>query len=101
VVGFNCSGLSIFGLDNALLTIFASDILRVGAHGFGLLQSARGLGTVLGSSFYIAYGQQPYQGKILLASAIFYGIFFALFGLAPHYALALGLMTSVGLTDTL
>ena len=55
---------------------------------------------VLGSSFYIAYGQQPYQGKIHLASAIFYGISFALFGLAPNYALALGLMTLVGLTDT-
>ena len=26
---------SIFGLDNAILTIFASDILRVGAQGFG------------------------------------------------------------------
>jgi predicted MFS family arabinose efflux permease len=91
---------SIFGLDNALLTIFASDILRVGAHGFGLLQSARDLGAVLGSSFYIAYGQRPYQGKILLASAIYYGLFFALFALAPNYALALGLMTLVGLADT-
>ena len=64
------------------------------------LQSARGLGAVLGSSFYIAYGQQPYQGKILLASAIFYGISFAVFGLAPNYGLAVGLMTLVGLTDT-
>ena len=40
-----------FGLNHTMLTIFASDILRVGAHGFGLLQSARGLGAVIGSSF--------------------------------------------------
>ena len=45
---------SIFGLDNAILTIFASDILRVGAQGFGLLQSARGLGAVIGSSSVIS-----------------------------------------------
>ena len=50
---------SIFGLNHTVLTIFASDILRVGAHGFGLLQSARGLGAVIGSSFYIGVGQQP------------------------------------------
>src|SRR5690349_9157634 len=54
---------SIFGLDNAMLTIFASDVLRVGAHGFGLLQSARGLGAVIGSFFFITAGQRPYQGK--------------------------------------
>ncbi len=41
---------SLFGLNHTMLTIFASDILRVGAHGFGLLQSARGLGAVIGSS---------------------------------------------------
>src|SRR6185503_16542859 len=61
---------SIFGLDHTMLTVFASDILRVGAHGFGLLQSARGLGAVIGSSLYIAVGQRPHQGRILLVSAI-------------------------------
>ena len=40
---------SVFGLDNAMLTIFASDIFRVGAQGFGFLQSARGVGAVIGS----------------------------------------------------
>ena len=48
---------SVFGLDHTMLTIFASDILRVGAHGFGLLQSARGLGAVIGSSLYL--GRRP------------------------------------------
>src|SRR5262250_444469 len=49
---------SVFGLDNAMLTIFASDILHVGASGFGLLQSARGLGAVIGSSLFIALGHR-------------------------------------------
>ena len=45
---------SIFGIDNAMLTIFATDILRPGAYGFRLVQSARGLGVVIGSSILSA-----------------------------------------------
>jgi MFS family permease len=92
---------SVFGLDNAMLTIFASDIFKVGAHGFGFLQSARGLGAVVGSSFYIGMGQRSAQGKILLASAILYGLGFALFGLSPSFGLALVLLAFVGVTDTI
>jgi MFS family permease len=91
---------SVFGLDHTMLTIFASDVLRVGAHGFGLLQSARGLGAVIGSSIYLAVGQRPHQGRILFVSAILYGIAFALFGVAPTFALALLLMVFIGMTDT-
>jgi MFS family permease len=92
---------SVFGVDNAMLTIFASDVLRVGAHGFGLLQSARGLGAVIGSSLFIALGQRPSQGKILMASAILYGVGFALFGLSSSFAISLILLSSVGAADTI
>src|SRR5574341_732776 len=77
-----------------------SDFLQVGAHGFGLLQSARGLGAVIGSSLYLAVGQQPHQGRILFSSAILYGIAFALFGISPSFVISLMLMTLVGMTDT-
>ncbi len=91
---------SVFGLDHAMLTIFASDILRVGASGFGLLQSARGAGAVIGSSLFIAVGQRSEQGKILFTSAILYGIAFALFGLSPSFLLSLVIIGFVGATDT-
>src|SRR5262245_53236227 len=61
---------SVFGLDHAMLTILASDVFRVGAHGFGFMQSCRGVGAVIGSSLFIAMGQRPEQGKILIVSAI-------------------------------
>jgi MFS family permease len=89
-----------FGLNHTMLTIFASDILRVGAHGFGLLQSARGLGAVIGSGFYIGIGQRPHQGGILFVSAIIYGAAFALFGASTSFVLSLLLMTLVGISDT-
>ena len=91
---------SLFGLNHTMLTIFASDILRVGAHGFGLLQSARGLGAVIGSSIYIGIGHRSYQGQILFVSAILYGAGFALFGISSSFLLSLVLMAFVGATDT-
>jgi MFS family permease len=91
---------SVFGLDHAMLTIFASDVFRVGAHGFGFLQSARGLGAVVGSSLFIAMGQQAAQGKILFISAILYGAGFAVFGLSPSFLLAVILLACVGAADT-
>jgi MFS family permease len=91
---------SVFGLDHAMLTILASDVFRVGAEGFGFLQSARGLGAVIGSAIFIGMGQRPKQGKILFASALLYGAGFALFGLAPTFPIALTLLTFVGAMDT-
>jgi MFS family permease len=92
---------SVFGLDHAMLTIFASDVFRVGAHGFGFLQSSRGLGAVIGSSLFIGMGQQPAQGKILLVAAILYGVGFAAFGIAPSFGLAVILLAMVGATDAI
>ncbi len=92
---------SVFGLDNAMLTIFASDILRAGADGFGLLLSARGLGAVIGSGAFIAIGQRPDQGRILFLAAILYGAGFAAFGLSPSLFFALALLTFVGATDAI
>jgi MFS family permease len=92
---------ALFGLNHAMLTILASDIFRVGATGFGLLQSSRGLGAVLGSSLFIGMGQRPAQGRILFVSAILYGAGFALFGVSPSFLLALSLLTFVGATDTI
>jgi MFS family permease len=75
-------------------------VLRVGAHGFGLLQSARGLGAVIGSSYYIALAQGPRQGRVLLVAAVLYGAGFALFGLSPSFILSLVVLAFVGATDT-
>ena len=90
---------SVFGLDHAMLTIFASDILRAGADGFGLLLSARGLGAVIGSSAFIALGQRPRQGRILFVSALIYGAGFAAFGLSTSLLVSLALLVFVGGAD--
>ncbi len=92
---------SIFGLDQAMLTIFARDVLQVGASGLGFLQSARGLGAILGSGLLLSLGQPRSQGKILLLSAIVCGGSFALFGLSNSFPLSLFLLLILGATDTI
>ena len=92
---------SVFGLDPAMLTIFSRDILDVGASGLGFLQSARGLGAVIGSGVLISMGQARSQGKILLVSAVLYGATFALFGLSRSFLISLLLLFFMGATDTI
>jgi MFS family permease len=92
---------SLFGLDPAMLTIFARDILQVGASGLGFLQSARGAGAVIGSALMLAMSDTRAQGKILFVSAILYGATFALFGLSSSFPLSLALILLMGAADTL
>src|ERR1044072_3013373 len=92
---------SVFGLDPAMLTIFSRDVLQVGASGLGFLQSARGLGAILGSGLLVAIANTHSQGKILVCSTIVYGLSFALFGLSPYFALSLVLIFITGAADTI
>src|SRR5262245_1565279 len=91
---------SVFGLDSAMLTIFAQDILKVGATGLGFLQSARGLGAIVGSALLVAIVNTRSQGKILLTATVVYGLSFALFGLSPNFPLSLLLIFIAGAADT-
>ena len=91
---------SVFGLDSAMLTIFAQDILKVGATGLGFLQSARGLGAIVGSGLLVAIVNTRSQGKILLTATVVYGLSFALFGLSPNFPLSLLLIFIAGGADT-
>ncbi|MFQ5902966.1 MAG: MFS transporter [Candidatus Binatia bacterium] len=91
---------ALFGLDSAMLTIFARDILQIGPSGLGFLQSARGLGAIVGSALLVsAISRVRVQGRVLVVSAILYGTSFALFGLSTYVPLSLFLMALVGAAD--
>jgi len=92
---------SIFGLDQAILTIFARDTLQVGASGLGFLQSARGLGAVIGSAFIISMDRRRPHGKILLISAALFSVSFVLFGLSHSFIVSLILLLLMGAADTI
>ena len=88
-----------FGGVVAILPIFASDILRVGADGFGALQAAPGAGAVL-MAFIIAH-QPPLRraGPVLLTAVTIFGFCILGFALSRSFALSLLLLAVSGAAD--
>jgi len=88
-----------FGGVVALLPIFASDILRVGADGFGTLQAAPGAGAVL-MAFVIAH-RRPFRhaGPVLLACVTIFGLAILAFALSRSFVLSVLLLAISGAAD--
>ena len=88
-----------FGGVVAVLPIFASDILHVGADGFGALQAAPGAGAVL-MAFVIAH-RRPFRraGPVLLASVTIFGFAIIGFALSRSFVASLLLLAISGAAD--
>ena len=88
-----------FGGVVAILPIFASDILHVGADGFGALQAAPGAGAVL-MAFIIAH-RPPLRraGPVLLTSVTIFGLCILGFAISRSFALSLLLLAISGAAD--
>jgi MFS family permease len=89
----------LFGGAVALLPIFASDILKVGATGFGLLNAAPALGSL--GVMIIALRNPPrrHAGRLLHISVAGFGISIIFFGLSENFLLSLVLLTISGAFD--
>jgi MFS family permease len=88
----------LFGGAVALLPIFASDILHVGATGLGILRAAPAVGAVL-MSVYLAHRKMRRAGKLLLACVAAFGLTMIGFGLSRSFALSLFLLAASGMVD--
>jgi len=90
-----------FGGVVAVLPIFASDILHVGADGFGALQAAPGAGAVL-MAFVIAH-RRPFRraGPVLLASVTIFGLAIIGFALSRSFVVSVLLLAISGAADNI
>jgi MFS family permease len=88
-----------FGGVIALLPIFASDILHVGAEGFGALQAAPGAGAVL-MAFVLAH-RRPFRnaGPVLLAAVTAFGLCIIGFALSRSFVVSVALLVISGAAD--
>ena len=89
----------LLGGATALLPIYASDILKVGATGLGILRSAPGVGAVLTA---VALAHHPLgrrEGEIMLWCVFGFGVFTVVFGLSHNVALSLVALALTGATD--
>ena len=89
----------IFGGAAALLPVYATDILHVGARGYGLLASSLDVGAILCSILLTFLRPIRRAGPVLLVAIVLYGLATIVFGLSRWFPLSLAAYLAVGAFD--
>ena len=90
-----------FSSATALLPIFAQDILRVGAHGYGWLYAAPSVGALVASTAMVRLIDRiDRRGIVLLWAVAGYGLATVAFGASHSFWLMWGCLALTGLSDT-
>ena len=89
-----------FSSANALLPIFAKDILHAGARGYGILAAAEAVGA-LGAGLVLSLGRPIVrQGKVVLWAVVAYGLATIVFGASRLFWLSWLALAAVGVADS-
>jgi MFS family permease len=87
---------TLIGMIDILVVVLALDLLETAESGPGILNSAIGLGGLVGAAFtFVLVGRQR-LGFALMLSGLVAGVPFVLAGLAPSVAVALALLALCG-----
>jgi MFS family permease len=89
----------LFGGATALLPVFATDILRVGSRGFGLLRAAPALGALSASLVLASRAPLQRAGRALLWATTGFGLSTMAFGLSTSFALSVACLVFAGACD--
>jgi len=89
----------IFGGATALLPIYATAILHVGARGYGLLASSFELGALVASAALIARRPITRAGPALLVTVGLYGVATIVFGASRWFPLSVVAYAAAGMAD--
>lgn len=88
--------VSLFCINfNVTLPLFATEVLNVGAVGFGFISSAFGVGSLI-SALWLAWGNKKPRIAPMLLWSIVFSILLALFAVSHTYPLSLVLIATVG-----
>jgi MFS family permease len=89
-----------FSSANALLPVFAKDILRVGAQGYGVLAGASAAGSLAAGSVMALRRRIVRQGPTVLWAVVFYGLATVVFGMSRWFWLSWLALAAAGASDT-
>jgi len=90
-----------FSSATALLPIFAQDVLKVGADGYGVLYAAPSVGALVASLAMVrAVDTIERRGQTLLWSVAAYGAATVVFGLSRDFWLTFACLAATGAADT-
>lgn len=82
-----------------MLTVFASDVLRVGGPGLGLMVACSGGGAVCGAMFIASRTSRTGRRKVMFVGLLGFGVALAVFALSPWFWLSAGSLIVVGFSQ--
>ncbi|HSK96334.1 MAG TPA: MFS transporter, partial [Euzebyales bacterium] len=100
LIGLDLS-CSLFSAYRALLPALATDVLGVGARGYGLLAAAPSAGALIGSALLFRLVRTIRSGHIILGATAAYGAAAIALAQAPGFAFALVGAMGLGLFDAM
>jgi len=90
-----------FASAMALLPIFAQDVLKVGAQGYGLLAAAPSVGAIVtGAALVPLIDRIRRRGRVMLWSVAGYGLATVVFGISRSFWVTFACLALTGATDT-
>ena len=89
----------LFGGAAAMIPVFARDILKVGAKGFGFLNSSSDFGSILIVILLTFFPFRRKQGRILFFAVAGFGICIIIFGLSKLFWLSFAALMLSGMLD--
>ena len=78
----------LFGGAVAMLPVFASDILKVGPEGLGLLRACPAIGAILMSVYLTFYPPVKHSGKLMLYNVAGFGLCMIVFAVSKNFYLS-------------
>jgi MFS family permease len=91
----------LFGGVTALLPIYATDVLDVGATGFGWLRAMPSVGAIIMSLWLATQPPIRHAGRTLLWSVVVFGVATIVFGFSTSYLLSLAMLFLLGAADNI
>lgn len=91
----------LFGGAVALLPVYATDILKVGAEGLGVLRAAPSLGAVLMAVLIAHLPPMKNAGRTLLFAVTGFGVATIVFGFSTWFPLSLAMLALIGALDNI
>jgi MFS family permease len=79
-----------------MMPVYARDVLRLGAEGYGAIVSTIGLGAASGAIAIAAAGARISGGRVVIVTFAIFGVVLACGGYAPGFWSALALFTLAG-----
>lgn len=89
----------LFGGAVAMLPVFASDILKVGPEGLGILRACPAIGAILMSFYLTFYPPVKHSGKLMLLNVAAFGVSMIVFAISKNFYLSAACLFLSGAFD--